>query len=220
MAKQSLPRKGLEVSVTINDTLIPSTNTMQVGTATSTLGNRLKEITGKADWKTAPALSLEALATHNARHLPNGADAITTAAPAGGLGATNATGSSNALARSDHQHLAFDSTAATVIGTSASAGTSNIAARRDHVHSLPSGDRTKIDQAARIAAEGSSTFTSAGRAITHNLGHTNYRVMVIPTASPSGYLGEVWVIKANNTATIHNSGTAITAFDYAIITTS
>lgn len=66
--------------------------------------------------------------------------------------------------------------------------------------------------------KGSSTFNgySTGRVITHNLGTTNYDVMITPKADPSGLLGEVWVIKSANTCAVKNSGTATTAFDYRI----
>lgn len=46
------------------------------------------------------------VSTHASRHLPNGADAITTAAPSSALtpSSTNAVGIANSLARSDHSH--------------------------------------------------------------------------------------------------------------------
>lgn len=62
-----------------------------------------------------------------------------------------------------------------------------------------------------------STFQSTtGRTITHNLGHQLYNVMVIPTADPGGYLGEVYLTKADNTVVIYNSGSALGAFEYLI----
>lgn len=63
-----------------------------------------------------------------------------------------------------------------------------------------------------------STFNSTtGRTLTHNYGHTNYQVIINPTADPGGNLGEVWYSKAVNTVTIYNSGSATGAFDYVII---
>ena len=62
-----------------------------------------------------------------------------------------------------------------------------------------------------------STFNSTtGRTITHNLGHQNYNVTVIPTADPAGYLGEIYLTKADNTVVIYNSGPAVGAFEYLI----
>lgn len=63
-----------------------------------------------------------------------------------------------------------------------------------------------------------STFNSTtGRVLTHNYGHTNYMVLINPTADPEGDLGEVWYSKGNNTVTIYNSGTFTGAFDYVIL---
>lgn len=63
-----------------------------------------------------------------------------------------------------------------------------------------------------------STFQGAsGRTLTHNYGHTNYQVLINPTADTKGLLGEVWVSKAANTAVIYNSGAAVTAFGYTIL---
>lgn len=64
---------------------------------------------------------------------------------------------------------------------------------------------------------GSANFAGpAGVTITHNLGHTNYKVMITPTADPGGFLGEVWVVKAANTIVVYNSGSATTSFDWQI----
>lgn len=64
---------------------------------------------------------------------------------------------------------------------------------------------------------GSANFAGpAGVTITHNLGHTNYKVMITPTSDPSGFLGEVWVVKSANTIVVYNSGSATTAFDWQI----
>lgn len=65
--------------------------------------------------------------------------------------------------------------------------------------------------------EGSNSFNgSNGVTITHNLGTTNFRVAITPTADPQGYLGDVWVIKASNTMTIYNSGSFRGTFDYQV----
>jgi len=65
---------------------------------------------------------------------------------------------------------------------------------------------------------GSSTFNgSTGREIAHSLGHTNFTLFWTPTADPEGGLGEVWITKASDKVTIHNSGAATTAFDYVLL---
>jgi len=58
---------------------------------------------------------------------------------------------------------------------------------------------------------------SAGQTITHNLGHTDYRIIINPVADPGGFLGEVWISKAANTAVVYNSGSAAGNLDYVII---
>jgi hypothetical protein len=64
---------------------------------------------------------------------------------------------------------------------------------------------------------GSANFAGpAGVTITHNIGHTNYKVMITPTADPGGFLGEIWVVKSANTIVVYNSGSATTAFDWQI----
>lgn len=57
----------------------------------------------------------------------------------------------------------------------------------------------------------------AGQTLTHNYGHTNYQVLINPKADAGGLLGEVWIVKAANTAVVYNSGAAVTAFDYTIL---
>lgn len=68
------------------------------------------------------------------------------------------------------------------------------------------------------AFRGSSSFSgTSGRFISCNIGNTNYTPVITPTGNPNGYLGEVWIIKANNGFTVYNSGTATSSFDYTII---
>lgn len=57
----------------------------------------------------------------------------------------------------------------------------------------------------------------SGRTITHNYGHTDYMVIINPVADPAGFLGEVWISKAANTAVVYNSGAATGNFDYVVI---
>lgn len=63
---------------------------------------------------------------------------------------------------------------------------------------------------------GNSIFNStSGVTITHNLGHTNYKVEITPTSNPNGYLGEIYVTKNINSVIVYCSGsTTTTTFDY------
>lgn len=77
----------------------------------------------------------------------------------------------------------------------------------------------RITQLQLETSGGSDNFGSeAGTTITHNIGHTNYRVRITPTADPGGYLGEVWVVKAANTFVVYNSGKWTGGFDWQILT--
>jgi len=74
------------------------------------------------------------------------------------------------------------------------------------------------DTAPAVIKKGSSTFAGgAGQVITHNYGSTNYTCIITPSADPGGYLGEVWVVKANNTVTVYNGTATGGAFDYIIL---
>ena len=108
----------------------------------SWVANRIKAITGKTNWWDTPDITLSALKTHASRHQPGSVDPIPTAAPSGGLGTSNAGGTSTSLARADHIHLAFDSATPAEVGTAASAGTSSVAARKDHIHTLGASSAT------------------------------------------------------------------------------
>lgn len=81
------------------------------------------------------------VSAHASRHLPNGADPLTTAA-ASGLSSTttNAEGSANSLARSDHTHAISTATASGLTpDQTSSAGTSSSLAKADHIHNIPAG---------------------------------------------------------------------------------
>ena len=72
-------------------------------------------------------------------------------------------------------------------------------------------------QSADLAPTASTFNGQSGRTITHNYGHQNYQLLINPTADPLGLLGEIWVIKSDNTAVVYNSGSARGAFDYVIV---
>ena len=82
------------------------------------------------------------VSAHAARHLPSGADPLTTAS-AVGLSATttNTTGTANSLARSDHTHAISMGTATAAIagGNVAGGGSATGLARIDHVHAVTTG---------------------------------------------------------------------------------
>lgn len=64
----------------------------------------------------------------------------------------------------------------------------------------------------------SSTFNSTtGRTLTHDYGHTNYQVIINPTANTGSNLGDVWFSKSANTVVVYNTGSHTGAFDYVII---
>lgn len=113
---------------------------------------------------------------HASRHLPAGADPLTTAAPTTNINAstTNQTGLQNSLSRSDHQH-GIDTGAPVAIVPAASnqTGISSTLARSDHVHALATAAPANIipDQ---VAAQGVATSLSRSDHV-HN----------IATAAPS-----------------------------------
>jgi len=84
---------------------------------------------------TANGVTIQA---HASRHLPGGADPLTTAAPSINLSpsSTNTVGIANSFSRSDHTHTINTALIGDiqVIGSANSAGTSNNYARGDHTH--------------------------------------------------------------------------------------
>jgi hypothetical protein len=76
---------------------------------------------------------------------------------------------------------------------------------------------SKLKQA-EIFARATSTFNSTtGRTLAHNLGTTNYHIIIEPTADTQGLLGEIYITKAANDVVVYNSGAAVTAFAYLLI---
>jgi len=67
---------------------------------------------------------------------------------------------------------------------------------------------------------GSENFAGVGSYTTVSLSpampDTNYRVTIMPTADP-GYVGSVWVSdKAINSFRVNNSGSGVSAFEWAV----
>ena len=112
---------------------------------------------GSQNVTTAGTYNSVTVEAHESRHLPNGADPLTTAAPLSNLTAstTNATGTANSLARSDHSHAISTATVVTQnTDQSNSAGSSANLARADHIHNIPTAVVVSIGAA---NAQGSST---------------------------------------------------------------
>lgn len=81
--------------------------------------------------------------------------------------------------------------------------------------------KVQVEALGLSASHGDSTFNgSDGRSITHNFGHQNYTASVMPTTNPAGQLGEVWITRADNTITVHNSGPFRGAFRVSLIVTT
>lgn len=102
------------------------------------------------------------VSAHQSRHLPNGADPLTTAAPVASLSATttNSTGTANSLSRSDHGHEILTGTAVALLpDQSNSAGVSANLIRADHVHNVPTAAPTTSLSATTANAQGvAATF--------------------------------------------------------------
>lgn len=65
----------------------------------------------------------------------------------------------------------------------------------------------RLDAMEARSFQGESTFAStAGRTITHNLGHTNYTVNILAIQDTGGDLGDVWVSRSANAFTVYNTG--------------
>jgi hypothetical protein len=112
------------------------------------------------------------VSVHASRHLPGGADALTTAAAVGlDMNSANGVGSATSLARSDHSHL-IDHTNGTIstvqAGSTAVEGTGTGVARRDHTHAVSTGSPVAISDA--TPADGTSTALSRAD---HVHGHGN-----------------------------------------------
>jgi hypothetical protein len=117
------------------------------------------------------------VSAHASRHLPGGADALTTAA-ASGLSATttNTEGTAASFARSDHTH-AIDVLSGSITtiqaGVATSSGTAAGLARRDHTHAISTGGATVAVRPDNTASEGTSTALAR-----EDHSHT------LPTAAP------------------------------------
>lgn len=101
---------------------------------------------------------------HGSRHLPSGADPLTTAAPITALTATgaNAIGTANSFARSDHVHAVSTGAASSQQPNQANAtGTSANLARADHVHNIPTGVPVSLTATGSNSAGSAATFAAS-----------------------------------------------------------
>jgi len=71
-----------------------------------------------------------------------------------------------------------------------------------------------------LGQSGTGNFAGYGSYTTVSLSpamaDTNYRVVLMPTQDP-GYVGDVWINnKATNSFRVNNSGSGVTAFEWAV----
>lgn len=135
----------------VTDIATLDSNTGTLTTMLSRLATMVKNITGKASWLTAPAITLEALSNHHARHATGGPDAITPASINAAVdthvhpAATQAV--SGFLSSTDKAKLDSVASNATAVGSTTPTfeavgqagfvGASALAARADHAHPMP-----------------------------------------------------------------------------------
>lgn len=136
--------------------------------------------------------------THGSRHLPNGADPLTTAAPATSLSATttNAEGNANSFARSNHTHAISTAAASTQTPNQTNAaGTSASLARADHIHNIPT-----------AAAVSISTSNGAGSAATFAASdHTHQGIHSLAANAGTARYGDINFANGTN-VTITDNG--------------
>lgn len=160
----------------------------------------------------ADVVGVAAPMTHASTHLPGGADALTTAAPATVTGTSNSTGVAASFARSDHLHALGThasthlpsgadalTTAApsTVSGTSNSTGSANSYARSDHLHALSYGTPVTTSTAnangsSNSVARSDHVHALGAHASTHLPGGADALTTAAPT-TPSGTSNTVGV---------------------------
>jgi hypothetical protein len=152
---------------------------------------------------------------HQGRHLPNGSDPLTTAAPIANLGATttNAVGTANSLSRSDHSHAIDTAVAVTQLpDQSNAAGSSASLSRADHVHAIPT--------AAPTTSLSASTSNSQGVAATFGRSDHTHAILTgtpvsVGTANASGSSANL--ARADH---VHAHGAQTDPAQHAVVTTS
>ena len=75
----------------------------------------------------------------------------------------------------------------------------------------------RIAQLETTRLQGESTFSGiAGKTVTHNIGHVNYLVDVMPLENTFGDMGDVFITKTANAFTVYNTGGFRGALRYQI----
>lgn len=147
------------------------------------------------------------ISNHASRHLPSGADPITTAAPITDLSATtsNSVGSANSLARSDHEHMIDTGVVSTQTPDQANAvGTSASLARADHIHNIVTATAVSIGSS---NSQGSSTSFSRAD-------HVHQGVHSVNANGGSQEFNDLTLTNGDNITIIDSSGN-FTINDYA-----
>lgn len=127
------------------------------------------------------------VSAHVSRHLPNGADPLTTAA-AVTIGANNANGvgTNNSFSRSDHTHAVATAAASTQTPDQANAaGVSNNLARADHTHNIPTAAPSTIGTA---NTQGTTASFSRSDHIHNHGAQTDPTHHAVATQSAHGFM--------------------------------
>lgn len=125
---------------------------------------------------------------HASRHLPSGADPLSTASPSTNLSAStsNAEGSANSFARSDHSHALNTAAASTQTPDQSNAtGSSSDLARADHIHNIPTDVPVSIGTS---NAQGSATKFAKADHIHNHGSQTDPTLHAIATSLANGFL--------------------------------
>jgi hypothetical protein len=172
---------------TVSDTTSPTSNTGLLTVLLTGLATMVKNITGKANWRTAPAITLEALNLHKARHATGGADALSPAdigasstththadasTTVSGFMAPSAVTKLNGIA-TDAAAVSSSTPTAEAVGSTGASGSSTTASRSDHRHAMPglatggvdgfmaAADKSKLDGIAAGAVPTAGTTPAA-----------------------------------------------------------
>jgi Holliday junction resolvasome RuvABC DNA-binding subunit len=147
-------------------------------------------------------------ASHASRHLPSGADPITTAS-AVTLDATttNSTGTANALARADHTH---DLSTGVVIAqtpdqTNAEGSSANLA-RADHIHNIPTDIPVQIGTSNIQGA--AATFSKSDHVHSHG-NQSNQSLHALSTTSTHGFQSSTDKTKLDNSTATNTASTLV-----------
>jgi len=146
--------------------------------------------------------------SHASRHLPAGADPLTTASAVTlDANSTNTTGTANSLARSDHTHDLSTGAASTQLPDQVNAeGTSANLARADHVHNIPSGIPVQV---------GTSNFAGAADSFAlsdhvHSHGNqTSPTLHAVATPSAHGFMSSADKTKLDAATHINTPSTIV-----------